>query len=600
LGDDGRAPRTSGGGGSGGGGSGSSGGGAAVGRHELEQYKADAQKELHEFLTKKGVNVATDARGYRVHVSLVIPKNRKGGGDPSKPSYTVTYTGPEGEFLQMKSDVLTAIKSTSKRGSSASGGLGKLPFQPSRSREEIVLAAQQRYDTRMAQSSLPLEVGSVRVLSFGDVDYTNHLFHGPHDIFPVGYRAEITARCSKRFERAKGLAEGCEVELLCEVAEKDGLPVFQLAIKDTEHAVTAYSESAAWRKVCTLSPSPSHPGLAPHMCASRHGPLLPVPRCPVSQLDPGNDIHCTPSFFSLDVELLIEGMPGADLCGEYKYHEERGYKVEYTTSQEAYAAKLEYQSKGGRDRRRERRKLTDEEVKRAGEHQKRMAEDEKDVSRRTAQAERERREDEKAEQKRRREEALLQKQTERERKRAEDAMDKEERKLLRKNRRMEEKEKVQFRRDFAHELKRVRGEAALSVLAAFDLEERAVEQAAAGGGSSSGSPGGGPGGAGDEGAAEALGEHGSLEAYLRALPSCDESFLAERLVGGAGPVAAPAASPTTPRAGPGDPAFPPPAAGPAAAVAAAVPVAGRPHWDDVFQTANCLYAFREMLTLQVM
>ena len=304
-------------------------------------------------------------------------------------------------------------------------------------------------------------------------------------------------------------------------------------------------------------------------------------------MDPGNEIHCTPSFFNLDVELLIEGMPGTDLCAEYKYHEERGYKVEYTNSQQAYAAKLEYQSKGGRERRRERRKLTDEEVKRAGDQQKRMAEDEKDIAKRTAQAERERREDEKAEQKRRREEALTQKQNERERKRAEEAMDKEERKLLRKNRRMEEKERSQFRRDFVQDLKRVRGEAGLAVLAAFDGEERAVEQALAGGA--------GPVSAGD--GDDGGGLDAGLEACLRALPTCDENFLRRRLGGAAGgPTTPPAADRTRASDSDSDPAFSPSGGSGAGLGAAAV---GEPQWDDLFQVANCLYAFRDMLKLQV-
>ena len=50
-------------------------------------------------------------------------------------------------------------------------------------------------------------------------------------------------------------------------------------------------------------------------------------------------------------------------------------------------------------------------------------------------------------------------QTERERKKVEDLMDKESKKELRKHRRMDEKAKSQYRKEFTQELKRVRGDA---------------------------------------------------------------------------------------------------------------------------------------------
>lgn len=47
------------------------------------------------------------------------------------------------------------------------------------------------------------------------------------------------------------------------------------------------------------------------------------------QFDPHSEIVSAPSFFNLQVELLIEGMTGADLCQDYRFHEERGYKDTY-------------------------------------------------------------------------------------------------------------------------------------------------------------------------------------------------------------------------------------------------------------------------------
>ena len=120
-------------------------------------------------------------------------------------------------------------------------------------------------------------------------------------------------------------------------------------------------------------------------------------------MDPLSEVRCAQSFFNLEIELLIEGMPGADLCVDYKAHEERGYKQEYSTNEEAFAAKQEFNAKTGRERRRERRKLSDEEIKRVSEQQKRQTEDEKEVSRRITAVERGRREKEKEEQRLRKE-----------------------------------------------------------------------------------------------------------------------------------------------------------------------------------------------------
>ena len=36
-----------------------------------------------------------------------------------------------------------------------------------------------------------------------------------------------------------------------------------------------------------------------------------------------------PSFFNLEIELLLEGLPGAYECDTYKFHIERGYGDSY-------------------------------------------------------------------------------------------------------------------------------------------------------------------------------------------------------------------------------------------------------------------------------
>jgi hypothetical protein len=49
----------------------------------------------------------------------------------------------------------------------------------------------------------------------------------------------------------------------------------------------------------------------------------------IAQFDPFSEMNFTPSFFNLKVELLLEGMKGADCCYDYKFHKERGFNETY-------------------------------------------------------------------------------------------------------------------------------------------------------------------------------------------------------------------------------------------------------------------------------
>ena len=49
------------------------------------------------------------------------------------------------------------------------------------------------------------------------------------------------------------------------------------------------------------------------------------------QFDSQYDVGSNHSFFNLQIELLIEGMVDAEYCGDYKFHEERGFRVTYFT-----------------------------------------------------------------------------------------------------------------------------------------------------------------------------------------------------------------------------------------------------------------------------
>ena len=50
------------------------------------------------------------------------------------------------------------------------------------------------------------------------------------------------------------------------------------------------------------------------------------------QFDPMSEPDSILSFFNLEIELLIEGLPGALACDEYKFHFERGYGDSYMTN----------------------------------------------------------------------------------------------------------------------------------------------------------------------------------------------------------------------------------------------------------------------------
>ena len=206
--------------------------GRLSGKSEVEFYENQARKELHDFLTKKGVDVATEAKGYKVHINFTQASRRRSELGGGKAPYTVSYTGPDGEFLQARGDILTAIKTATRRGSSASSA--RRPIVHSRPRDEIFLEAHDHFESTVTNGDMPLDINGIRVLSFGHIYTRTSLFHSQLEIFPVGYQAEITARSSPSFESSMGLSDDEELEMFCEVVNKDGLPEFRLSIKGNE------------------------------------------------------------------------------------------------------------------------------------------------------------------------------------------------------------------------------------------------------------------------------------------------------------------------------------------------------------------------------
>lgn len=72
----------------------------------------------------------------------------------------------------------------------------------------------------------------------------------------------------------------------------------------------------------------------------------------LTQFNPANvETDWQPSFFNLQIELLLEGLQGAETCDIYRFHVERGYGSQYFTQDEAAAAKAAYLAKSGREKR---------------------------------------------------------------------------------------------------------------------------------------------------------------------------------------------------------------------------------------------------------
>lgn len=92
---------------------------------------------------------------------------------------------------------------------------------------------------------------------------------------------------------------------------------------------------------------------------------------------PGSADTEYPSFFNLEVELLLEGLENADQCEDYVFHEERGYGEKYDDELGAKAVRKEVIMKVDREKRtamRQRAKhMTKEEQEREQEMKRRLS-----------------------------------------------------------------------------------------------------------------------------------------------------------------------------------------------------------------------------------
>ena len=159
-------------------------------------YESKARKELSDFLENKGIDASREMVGYRV--LLQHSKNRRLPAG----TFSVTYSGPDGDILSSKTDVFNAIK----RNMSQSNKF-------SISRSDIYASAQRKLEDFMNEEGLPASIDDIRVISFGTIDSDNSSFHNSIEIYPVGYRAEISLPAAPAI-RGKSSAKSTKVNVV--------------------------------------------------------------------------------------------------------------------------------------------------------------------------------------------------------------------------------------------------------------------------------------------------------------------------------------------------------------------------------------------------
>jgi hypothetical protein len=388
---------------------------------DLSIIEAKAKAELASFLSNKNVDMKL-IDNYKIHLKRI--KNKKGRESSSGLGYSVTYTCQDGSILISKTDVLNDIMHTMSK-KSKNGNVSHDHV----SRAEYYEAARAHFNQFMENNSLPQSIGDIKVIDIGRIDKRTP-FHNSVQIYPVGYKCEQVVSTNSV---ARGIRE---TSLWCEIVDVDGDPEFLITVKSTGQTHLAPTEEEVWKK-----------------------------------FDPTNvDKNWNPSFFNLEIELLIEGLEGSIDCTQYMYHTERGYGTSYFHNEQSAAAKRAYFLKTGRERRnksRQKQSVDSEDVdaesskKHSTDNKDRAVREKEEAAKRKA-AIRESIKEEKD---------LLRKQelAQREKQKLEEKEQKEKMKI-------EDKVRQQIRKDAKVDVKRLQGDASQLLLDFFDAEEDAIEQ----------------------------------------------------------------------------------------------------------------------------
>lgn len=397
----------------------------------MKKLQENGREDLRAFLIRNRVDEKA-ADDYEISVRFTKggrQKNRDGTFTRRSEGIAVSYIAPNGALLISKTDVLIDFqeRNTRQRSSKSDGQSNK--------RNDIHEAAKQKLNG----VDLPLYIGrDIKVFSFGRID-TRSGFHSPVQVYPIGYRCEQTVVGTT-------LQKGSSKQLvICEIKEHDGFPEFVITSKTSDNVFVASTEAAVWRQFnyCNI------------------------------------DKDWKPSFFNIEIELLLEGLDGVLDCEEYKFHFERGYRKQYNTQEDSQNAKEAFLAKLLREKRMQDRQktrhLTKEEQDRLVELQRRKDEEEARAKKQQMELLKVRKDKGKEEYKKEKEEIRQQevqrkeqqKKEELEKKEKNKAMEKAQKEELKKN----DKLRQQYRKEILQEIRKTRTDAAATVLQSFDDEE---------------------------------------------------------------------------------------------------------------------------------
>jgi hypothetical protein len=258
----------------------------------IKNLEQEARNDLMASLRRKGLPEEA-ANHYKITISVSKPRSRDNKKKAELSSSTF-YTAPNGSLFVSKTDVINDIQNNR-----FASDFSQLRVQ-----------AHEAAKLDLEGITLPANFGRIKVLSWGDIDRRIG-FQSPSQLWPVGYRCQQTIEGST----LNGIKK---LDIICQIGVSDaGFPQFHIYNPSNDGTFIASSEANVWRK------------FNPHNV----------------------DNNWNPSFFNFDIELLLEGLPNALDCDEYKFHCERGYGKSYFTEEEAIAAKNVFLAKQNREKR---------------------------------------------------------------------------------------------------------------------------------------------------------------------------------------------------------------------------------------------------------
>jgi len=252
----------------------------------FDEIEKEARLELDDYLIKQNVDPRL-GDAFKLIIKIKDPKPKD-----QKRAFSVTYASPNGSMCQTKRDVSETILYQVDCGSVLTKNNAKIESYHSAMKDV----------NNIIKQGLPKRIENFRVINFGTID-KRPAFHNKFQIYPVGYRCEVTLNSLD----SNATIYGDKYVLECEVrARLDDQPDFVITNTTTGAIYWAVgNEREAWKK-----------------------------------FDPNNLYGDTAlSFFNLKIELLIEGLEGAVDLESYTYHVERGYGVTYKTQEESMVLK---------------------------------------------------------------------------------------------------------------------------------------------------------------------------------------------------------------------------------------------------------------------